>query len=378
MLKWWRLSCRRKHTRTHTHTHTSMRTLPHTHSLSPSHIHTHTQSLSYTHVCMCVFCSDIGDRCVVANTHTRTHTHTHLNAHSLPRSLPPSLSYTDIGDRCVVAKSSAAAAGAVFASTQWCHMSFRVQIWSAGTYTYIYMGMYGCVNICGQTWIYYTTCSMMPHVAPSFEVLVRVYVYTWIRMGVYMCVNKNKQKKHTTCWTMPHVAQNADLNCWYIYAYVHGTVRMGVYICIKPLTCYPTHTCIKQRKHITTRSTTLHGASDSDLKWWYICMNVLIHGYVWVIIYVHFLVASFKKSILLIVQYKCKTSCGEDQMLQDLILPTGLCGTGFIPQNGWVVDFRWFSLGQHDQAEMFCTLRYQLPKGKWEGKDLQYFCMMYR
>jgi len=30
-------------------------------------------------------------------------------------------------------------------------------------------------------------------------------------------------------------------------------------------------------------------------------------------------------------------SCTEDQMLQDLILCTRLCGTGFITQHGWVV-----------------------------------------
>ena len=37
--------------------------------------------------------------------------------------------------------------------------------------------------------------------------------------------------------------------------------------------------------------------------------------------------------VLLIVQYKYLKSCSEDCMLQDLILRTRLCGTGFVPQD---------------------------------------------
>ena len=56
-------------------------------------------------------------------------------------------------------------------------------------------------------------------------------------------------------------------------------------------------------------------------------------------IYVHFLVNRFEKSILLIVQYKYSKSCAEDQMFQDLILRTRLCGTSFITHPGWLTYF---------------------------------------
>jgi len=44
-------------------------------------------------------------------------------------------------------------------------------------------------------------------------------------------------------------------------------------------------------------------------------------------------------------------SCSEDLILQNLILPTRLCGTGFITQPSCVLDF---SMTEICQAEMIC------------------------
>ena len=59
----------------------------------------------------------------------------------------------------------------------------------------------------------------------------------------------------------------------------------------------------------------------------------------------------FQKIMLLIVQYKCLKSCSKDFSLQNLILRTRLCGTGFITQPSCVFDFR---LAEICQAEMIC------------------------
>ena len=47
-----------------------------------------------------------------------------------------------------------------------------------------------------------------------------------------------------------------------------------------------------------------------------------------------FWVARFQGNISLIIQYKYFDYCAEDNMLQDLILRTRLCGTGCITQYG--------------------------------------------
>ena len=54
------------------------------------------------------------------------------------------------------------------------------------------------------------------------------------------------------------------------------------------------------------------------------------------IIYVHFLHISGNFFTYRSVQKF--QSCAEDQMLQDLIVPTRLCGTGFITQNVNMVE----------------------------------------
>jgi len=69
------------------------------------------------------------------------------------------------------------------------------------------------------------------------------------------------------------------------------------------------------------------------------------------IIYVPLQVNTFRKNILLIVQYKYLKSCSKDFILQNLILRTRLFCTGFITEPSCVVDFR---LTEICGAEMIC------------------------
>ena len=57
------------------------------------------------------------------------------------------------------------------------------------------------------------------------------------------------------------------------------------------------------------------------------------------IMYVPLQVNRFQTSILRIVQYKYWKSCSGDFILQNLILRTRSCVTGFITQSGWVFHF---------------------------------------
>ena len=70
--------------------------------------------------------------------------------------------------------------------------------------------------------------------------------------------------------------------------------------------------------------------------------------------------------------------CAEDQMLQDLILFTRLCGTGFITKHGWVVNFHMTK--KNSQAEMICTCEVPALKGQIRGAGmaLKYFYMIPR
>jgi len=74
----------------------------------------------------------------------------------------------------------------------------------------------------------------------------------------------------------------------------------------------------------------------------------------------HFLVARFQNIVVRIVQYKCTKSCAEVRMLQDLILRTRLCGTGFITHPGWLIHFLQINM---IGWKCFAPLRYQLSKG---------------
>ena len=83
----------------------------------------------------------------------------------------------------------------------------------------------------------------------------------------------------------------------------------------------------------------------------------------------------FQKSILLIVEYKYLKSCSGDFVLQNLILHTRSCVTGFITQSSWVFHFhltimvRW---------KFFVRQLYQFRRGISGGPALKYFYMMHR
>jgi len=83
----------------------------------------------------------------------------------------------------------------------------------------------------------------------------------------------------------------------------------------------------------------------------------------------------FYKSILPLVEYKYLKCCSKDSTVQDLILGTRLCGTGFIPQHCWVADFH---LTKMVRRNFFVPGLYQLWKGKSAGLALEYFYMIHR
>jgi len=88
------------------------------------------------------------------------------------------------------------------------------------------------------------------------------------------------------------------------------------------------------------------------------------------IIYVPLMVNRFQKSILLIVQYNFLKSCSRDFILQNLILRTRKCGTGFITQSSWgfyfhltIMMVRW---------KCFVPQLYQFWRGVLGGPALKY------
>ena len=114
------------------------------------------------------------------------------------------------------------------------------------------------------------------------------------------------------CWCdiegLPPIIHLPSLHCisirvWlYIYVYLH--IYVCIYICIYMCVYIYVFTCI----YIYIRPT-----------------QSMIH--------VPLLVNRFQKSVLLIIWYKYLKSCTKNFMLQDLILRTRLCGTGFIHQH---------------------------------------------
>jgi len=83
----------------------------------------------------------------------------------------------------------------------------------------------------------------------------------------------------------------------------------------------------------------------------------------------------FQKSILLIVQYKYLKFCCGDLILQNLILRTRSCGTGFITQSSWI--FRCYKTTLV-WWKCFVPQLYQLRRGIFWGPALKYFYMMHR
>jgi len=91
--------------------------------------------------------------------------------------------------------------------------------------------------------------------------------------------------------------------------------------------------------------------------------------------YIPFQVNRFYKSILLLVKYKFVKVSSKDFILQNLILLTRSCGTAFITQHSWLLQFR-----QQKSAwwKWFVPAGYHFPRGILPGPALRYFCMIHR
>jgi len=87
-------------------------------------------------------------------------------------------------------------------------------------------------------------------------------------------------------------------------------------------------------------------------------------------------VNGFQKSMLIIKQCKYLTSCSGDFILQDLILRTRSCGTGFITELSWLLHLHPTKMAGR---KLLIPLTYQLrrPGGISGGPALQYFCMIH-
>jgi len=66
---------------------------------------------------------------------------------------------------------------------------------------------------------------------------------------------------------------------------------------------------------------------------------VMSHRPTQLLMYIHSLIYRFQVINLLILQYKYKKSCAEDQMLLDLILRMRLCSMAFDTHPLWLFDF---------------------------------------
>jgi len=85
------------------------------------------------------------------------------------------------------------------------------------------------------------------------------------------------------------------------------------------------------------------------------------------IMHVPLQVNRFQKSILLIVQYKYLNHVPEIFILQNLILRTRSCCTGFITQSSWFFHFHLTTV----------PYLYQFRRGISGGPDQKYFYMIY-
>jgi len=83
--------------------------------------------------------------------------------------------------------------------------------------------------------------------------------------------------------------------------------------------------------------------------------------------YVHCLFARFQELIQLILQYKYKESCPEDQILLNPSLRIGLCGTCFNSQHHGVVDFHQINMIRRKFLYQVGT---SLHRANWRGRPL--------
>ena len=93
------------------------------------------------------------------------------------------------------------------------------------------------------------------------------------------------------------------------------------------------------------------------------------------IMYVPLQVNRFQESILLIVQYRYLDPVPGDFILQNLILRTRSCGTGFITQSRWGFHFHRTTIVRW---KCFVPQLYQFPRGISGGPALKYFYMIHR
>ena len=92
------------------------------------------------------------------------------------------------------------------------------------------------------------------------------------------------------------------------------------------------------------------------------------------IIYVPLLVNRLQKIVVLIVQYKFFKSCSRDFILQNLILRTRSCATGFSTQSSWVFHFHpTIMVGW----KCFVPQLYQFRRDISGGPALKYFNMIH-
>ena len=93
------------------------------------------------------------------------------------------------------------------------------------------------------------------------------------------------------------------------------------------------------------------------------------------VLYVPLQVNRFAETILLIVQYIYLKSFPEIFILQNLILRTRSCITGFITQSGWVFHLH---LTESVRRKWFVLAVYQFRNSISAGQALKYFYMIYR
>jgi len=93
------------------------------------------------------------------------------------------------------------------------------------------------------------------------------------------------------------------------------------------------------------------------------------------IMYVPLQVDIFHKCILLIVEYKYLKSCSGYFILQNPILRTRSCGTGFIAQYSWPFHFHQTTLVWW---KCFVPQLYQFRKGISGRQALNFFYMIHR
>ena len=118
-----------------------------------------------------------------------------------------------------------------------------------------------------------------------FRVSARMSIFVWIYICIHLCM-------------CIHMEIHVSISI-YMYMFVCIECRhVSLYLCVFASVCM--YTCIRPTQSI---------------------------------MYVPLQVNRFRKIVLLIVQYKYLRSCSGDFILQNLILCTRSCGTGFITQS---------------------------------------------